>query len=95
MHQKTLSNKIGLKGYYDGIECSFDDYVFDQLDLKEELEQAVGHELIAPLIVEEYEDFQCPDECVVIKGLEHPDNECPHCSYLSLTMGHTPPYLRK
>ena len=94
MQQKTLGKPISLKGYYDGIECSANDYDDDEPTLLDELEQAVGHELIAPIIIEDDEN-PCPADCVVILGLEQEDNECPHCSYESLKMRYTPPYQRK
>ena len=88
--QTTLDKN---KGYYDGFEACFDDYaLFIKLDLKEELEQAVGHGLIAPLIIEE--DSPCPTTCFVVQGIIS-DEECEHCSLISLTMGYAPPHERK
>ena len=96
MRQATLVNKISLKGYYDGFEACFDDYaMFLKLDLKEELEQAVGHEVLSPLIIEdEEEENPCPPDCPAVLDIEEEDNECPHCTFLSLKMGYTEPYLR-
>ena len=96
MQQKTLDRKD--RGYYDGFEACFDDYaMFLKLDLKEELEQAVGHEVLSPLIIEEdeEEDNPCPPNCPAVLDIEEEDNECPHCNFLSLKMGYTEPYLRK
>lgn len=88
--QTTLDRQ---KGYNDGIECCADDFAEAIQPLREELEQVVGHELIEPIIIEE--DGPCPNTCLVIQGIADPDDECPHCSLISLTMGETPQYLRK
>jgi len=89
--QTTLDRK---KGYNDGIECCFDDYAEFAVELKDELEEQLGFEVNYPIIIED-DDSPCPDECPVIQGIADPDDECPHCSLLSLTMGSEPPYLRK
>ena len=91
--QTTLDSK---KGYYDGIECCFDDYA--EPNLLDELEEKVGQSLNEPIIIESVvddEESPCPKECPVIQGIADPDDECPHCNLESLTMGETQPYLRK
>ena len=97
MQQKTLGKPISLKGYYDGIECSADDYaepVPPNTTLKEELDILAGFESQYPIIIED-DDSPCPDDCVVIQDHADPNEHCPHCSLISLTMGYTPPYQRK
>ena len=82
--QKTLEKK---KGYNDGIECCFNDYAdppLEDSDLIEELEEQLGHEAQYPVIVED-DDSPCPDSCPVVQGIADPDDECPHCSLVSLT----------
>lgn len=93
--QTTLDSK---KGYNDGIECCADDFaelIQVKITIKKELEQVVGHELISPIIIEDEDECPCPDTCPVIQGIADPDEECHHCSLISLTMGATPHYLRK
>ncbi len=91
--QTTLDRN---KGYNDGIECCADDcaVVLARPTLREELEQKLGHGTKQPLIVEE-DVGPCPSSCEVIQGILDPDDECQHCSLISLTMGEAPQYLRK